>query len=86
MSGWYGPPAPQHKIDAATIAAMSERIRVLEGELDNAAKRQQAALDFVWRELTPLIDEPSMTRRRLRRELWVILLKAGAGHAMHFKG
>ena len=45
----------------------------------------QAALDFAWPELAPLIDEPDVTRRRLRRELWVALFNAGAGHGSLYR-
>ena len=38
----------------------------------------QQALDFVWRETVKLLQDPEITRKRLRQRLWVIILKAGS--------
>jgi hypothetical protein len=57
----------------------------LELQVQRADKREQEALDYVWREAVKLLEDPAMTRKRLRQRLWVVMLKARAGHASHYK-
>jgi hypothetical protein len=83
-SNWNRPPAPQHVIDANTIAAQADRIRNLEYRLERADKRQQEVIDYIWREAVKLLEDPELSRKRLRQRLWVIMLKARAGHSSHY--
>jgi hypothetical protein len=83
-SNWNRPPAPQDVIDANTIAAQADRIRQLEYHVAQSDKRQQAVIDYIWREAVKLLQEEELSRKRLRQRLWVIMLKARAGHASYY--
>jgi hypothetical protein len=74
----HGPPSPQSRQDEVTLEAMRKRVRHLEYQVSQAEKRKQQALDFVWREAVKLLEDPCITRKRLRQRLWVIILKAGS--------
>jgi hypothetical protein len=82
----HEPPSPQWRQDQVTIEAMRGSIRHLEYEVAQAERRKQRALDFVWRETVKLLEDPEITRKRLRQSLWVIILKARAGHASNYNG
>ena len=70
---------PQPRRDEITIQAQSDVMKSLEARLDNSVKKRDESLQYVKREVERLLDDPAMTRRQMREELYLVIERARAG-------